>query len=85
VCLPEYSQYDGTCAPSTIELPTGNDEIQMLVRWSEFSGGSPERSVDPAHIASIVWQLTAPPNVRSDSVQPYEADIRLDELRFEPR
>jgi hypothetical protein len=81
-CRPAAARYDGSCAAAAAPIAFDGDGLDVFVRWDEFSGGSPEAAVDPREITSILWQLVSPTNVASEDVEPYDIDLRIDDLRF---
>lgn len=84
-CIPAQSQYDGSCLAAMARVPVTDEAVVHEVLWEQLSGGKPEPGVNPAEITGLLWMFPPPTGVSSALVQPYDVDIRLDDLAFIPR
>jgi hypothetical protein len=78
-CIPASSnQYDGTCGDPQRAFTITSTPTTVTFLWSDFTGGKPAATVDPARITAIYWYFPW-----SGSGQtPYTVDVMLDNLSF---
>jgi hypothetical protein len=81
-CTPLETTFDGSCRASRITLPVRREGDEVLVRFADLAGGSPEPRLDPAEITSIQWALPPPSTGAAGAGVPYAVDLRLDDVRF---
>jgi hypothetical protein len=84
-CIPTsgtnaYTQ--SSCADPTATIPVTSIPTTITLRWSDFSGGRPEASVNPSGILTIYWIFPSPPGVGTSSVTTYPVDLTIDNLTF---
>jgi hypothetical protein len=80
-CFPESSQFDGTCAPATIDVPVTAAGSDVVISFADLAGGIPEAGVNPAELTAIEWAL--PTTVADAGAVPiYAVDLRIDDIRF---
>ena len=75
-CIPAASRYDGSCSEPHVLLSVSSEPVDVVLRWPDFTGGSPQATVDSREITAIAWSLPQPGDT------PYGFDIHLDDLRF---
>ncbi|HWO14857.1 MAG TPA: hypothetical protein VNN80_35380 [Polyangiaceae bacterium] len=81
-CFPEASQYDGTCSPSTSDVAVTAEGSDVVVRFADLTGGTPEAGVNPAELTAIEWALPVPVAGDAGVVESYVVDLRIDDIRF---
>lgn len=84
-CIPSQNRYDGSCLAAMVQIPVTDEPRVHEVLWEQLSGGKPEPSINPAEITGLSWMFPAPAGVSTALREPYEVDIRLDDLAFIPR
>lgn len=84
-CIPAQSRYDGSCLAAMVQIPVTGELVVHEVLWEQLSRGKPEAGINPAEITGIFWMFPAPADVSTALLQPYDVDIRLDDLAFIPR
>ena len=79
-CNPASSdnEYDGTCKNAEAEVPLSDSAKTVTLKWSDFTGGKPETTVDPEEITGFGFYVTW----AGDSDTPYDFDITFDDLSF---
>jgi hypothetical protein len=81
-CVPELSQYDGTCEPASAEVTVTPEGSDVVVRFVDLAGGRPEGSINPAEITQIEWQLPPFDVIDAGPFGSYDVDLRIDDIRF---
>jgi hypothetical protein len=81
-CTPLETAFDGSCLGARITLPVEREGDELLVRFADLAGGSPEPRLNPAEITSIQWALPLPSTGAGGASVPYTVDLRLDDIRF---
>jgi hypothetical protein len=81
-CTPLETAFDGSCLGARITLPVEREGDELLVRFADLAGGSPEPQLNPAEITSIHWALPLPSTGPGGASVPYAVDLRLDDIRF---
>jgi hypothetical protein len=79
-CFPVSEEFDGTCQAARVAVPVTAEPREVVVRFADLAGGSPEAGLNPAELTTLAWRL---PNAESDAgVAPYSVDLVLDDIRF---
>jgi hypothetical protein len=81
-CTPLETEFDGSCSGARITLPVEGEGDELLVRFADLVGGSPEPRLNPAELTSIHWALPLPSTGAGGASVPYAVDLRLDDIRF---
>jgi hypothetical protein len=81
-CTPLETAFDGSCSGARITLPVEREGDDVLVRFADLAGGSPEPRLNPAEITSIHWALPLSSTGAGGASVPYAVDLRLDDIRF---
>jgi hypothetical protein len=81
-CTPTHDPFDGSCTTPRVTVPVRRGQRRIDVRFSDLGAGSPSAGVNPAEITSITWVLPAPTTLADGSAEPYDIDLRIDDIRF---
>jgi hypothetical protein len=87
LCVPTISgsgSYHPGCADPSATIPVIANPTTVSLRWTDFTGGQPESSVNPDGIVAIYWYFPAPVGAGTGSVTTYPVDITIDNLKFTP-
>jgi hypothetical protein len=79
-CFPVSEEFDGTCQAARFAVPVTAEPREVVVRFADLAGGSPEPSSNPAELTTLQWRL---PSAEADAgIIPYSVDLVLDDIRF---
>jgi hypothetical protein len=79
ICIPTTdNQYDGTCENGSADVPVSETPETVELLWSDFTGGKPESTMNPAQITRFGFRFAW----GGDSDTAYDVDVTLDDLGF---
>jgi hypothetical protein len=75
-------QFDGTCRSARITVPVSAEPQDVVVRFADLTGGSPEVGVNPAELTKLAWELPSAELADAGGLVPYAVDLVVDDIRF---
>lgn len=58
---------------------------KLSIKWTDFSGGTPNADASPGKITYIGWRAPQPTGMGTANVTAFTADIHIDNIAFIPR